>query len=120
MGVLDSPETIKKIAKANLQKIVSKETKRKFSLARQGNHHSFESRLKIGCSTRGVTRSEETKQKISQARKGKLHQTETRTKISMSNMGKNLSSHSRFQTRNVFPNKFSFLERNIFQGVRRY
>src|SRR4030065_2124982 len=63
-------------------------TKLKMSLAAKGhknnlgNHHSAETRLKIGLGNKGKIVSEETKMKISKANKGKHHTEEFKLKLS--------------------------------------
>ena len=93
-----SPEMLAKIAKANVGRKHSEETKRKISVSNKGKVISQETRQKMSDTRRGrklKPLSEETKKKISDAQRGNLHcrfgqklDEEWKRKISESQSGK--------------------------------
>ncbi len=91
-----SSQIIKKLSKSQKGKKLSKETRRKISLAKIGKHLSEDHKMKISESARnnptygmrGKSQSEETKKKLSEINKGKILSAETRKKMSESRSGK--------------------------------
>lgn len=78
----------------NLNKHLSKETKKKMSEAQKGKHRSEETKKKISEARKGRPLSEETKKKMSEARKGenhpmwgKPHSEETKKRMSKARKG---------------------------------
>lgn len=81
---------------------LSKETKRKISLANKGKIPSIETRLKMSKSAEGRRHSEETKKKIAESNKGRLggmlgkhHSENTKLKMSLVHIGHKVMEETR-------------------------